>query len=143
MKYFRSLLILFLFFVSGCSLLSPKAEYIPNNEKLPEAIVGKPYFMKISIVGGRVFGGTQRNAGTMVPGDTGISIRNCRLPDSVITSGTRDFMNHNCVEIYGVPTKAGAVKINIGGGMYGSMIAPASYFSKNYTLSVMDHNSDL
>ncbi|MDM3518845.1 hypothetical protein OGW13_02710, partial [Citrobacter sp. Ca225] len=45
--------------------------------------------------------------------------------------------DHNCIEVYGVPTKTGAIKINISGGIYGSMIAPASYFSKDYTLNIV------
>ena len=123
--------------LSGCSILSPKAEYMPNKKILPEAEVGKPYLYKIKILGGRVFGGVQRKAGVIEPDDTGIFLRNCRLPDSVITADTRDTKDHNCIEVYGVPTKTGAIKINISGGIYGSMIAPASYFSKDYTLNIV------
>ena len=100
-------------------------------------MVGKAYLFKIKILGGRVFGGAQRKAGIVEPDDTGIFLRNCQLPDSVITADTRDTKDHNCIEVYGVPTKPGAIKINISGGMYGSMIAPASYFSKDYTLNVV------
>ncbi|WP_373203614.1 hypothetical protein [Citrobacter amalonaticus] len=110
---------------------------MPNNKILPEAEVGKPYLYKIKILGGRVFGGVQRKAGVIEPDDTGIFLRNCRLPDSVITADTRDTKDHNCIEVYGVPTKTGAIKINISGGIYGSMIAPASYFSKDYMLNIV------
>ncbi|EOV4927254.1 MULTISPECIES: hypothetical protein [Klebsiella] len=133
----RSLLILFLLSISGCKLLSPNAEYIPGNEALTEALVGKPYFFKIKILGGRVIGGPQRKVGSVVPDDAGISLRNCKLPESVITKATTDTTDHNCVEVYGVATKPGPIKITINGGMYGSMIAPASYFSKGYLLNVV------
>ncbi|EEG3482306.1 hypothetical protein GZ364_000784 [Salmonella enterica] len=138
MLYFRSFLILCLLSLSGCSLLSSKADYIPNNETLPEATVGKLYFSKIKILGGRVIGGKKVKAGFVTPDNAGIFLRNCRLPNSVITEGTRDTKDHNCVEIYGAPTKTGTIKINIGGGMYGNMIAPASDFSKDYTLNVVN-----
>lgn len=141
MIYLRFFLILFVLPLSACSLLSSKAEYIPNNEELSEATVGKPYFLKIKILGGSVFGGTEKKVGIVVPDDVGIFLRNCRLPDSVITTDTRDTRDttdHNCIEVYGVPTKPGVIKINITGGMYGSMIAPASYFSKDYILNIVN-----
>lgn len=137
MLYFRFFLIFIMVSVSGCGMLSPKAEYMPNNNKIREATVGEPYFFKIKVLGGRVFGGAQRKVGIVDPDDSGIFLRNCKLPDSVITVDTRDTKDHNCIEVYGIPTKSGAIKINISGGMYGSMIAPASYFSKDYTLNVV------
>lgn len=137
MLYLRFILILFVLPLSACSLLSSKAEYIPSNQVLSEATVGKPYLLKINILGGNVFSGAEKKVGVVVPDDVGIFLRNCRLPDSVITIDTRDTMDHNCIEVYGVPTKPGVIKINISGGMHGSMIAPASYFNKDYTLNVV------
>jgi hypothetical protein len=137
MLYLRFILILFTLPLSACSLLSSKAEYIPNNEVLSEAIVGKPYLLKINILGGNVFSGAEKKVGVVVPDDVGIFLRNCRLPDSVITIDTTDTMDHNCIEVYGVPKKPGVIKINISGGMYGSMIAPASYFNKDYMLNAV------
>jgi hypothetical protein len=46
--------------LSACSLLSSKTEYIPNNEELSEATLGKPYLLKINILGGSVFAGTEK-----------------------------------------------------------------------------------
>lgn len=138
MIYLRFVLILFVLPLSACSLLSAKAEYIPNNEELSGATVGKPYFLKIDIFGGGVIGGIKKKAGVVVPDDTGIFLRNCQLPDSVITANTRDTKDHNCIEVYGVPTKPGTVKININGAMHGNMIAPASHFSKDYKLNVVN-----
>ncbi|RJT26570.1 hypothetical protein [Buttiauxella izardii] len=137
MVFIRILFVLCLFPLTACTFLSPEAEYIPDNEVLPAATLGKPYLFKISILGGRVFGGAERKAGIVEPDDTGIFVRNCKLPDSVITEGTRDIKDHNCVEVYGTPTKSGLIKINLSSGMYGNMFVPGSYFSKDYTLTVV------
>lgn len=136
MPFIRFFWALCIFSLVACSPLSPKAEYIPDNAVLPNATIGKPYFFKIFILGGAVIGGKQIRAGFVHPDDSGISLRNCKLPASVITADTVDTNDHNCVEIYGTPTKAGVIKINIGGGMYGDMLAPAGNFSKDYTLNV-------
>ncbi|WP_330986311.1 MULTISPECIES: hypothetical protein [Enterobacterales] len=133
----RILIIASLVFLTSCTVLSPKAEYIPENEQLPNATIGQPYFFKVSILGGRVFGGRDKKAGVVEPSDTGIAVRNCDLPASVIAPETVDPKDHNCVEVYGTPTQAGIVKIHLESGMYGSMIAPASYFSKDYKLNVL------
>jgi hypothetical protein len=122
--------------LTACSFLSAKAEYIPDNEVLDDATIGEPYFLKINILGGAVFGGMKRSAGVVEPNDAGVFLRNCRLPDSVITTAIRDTKDHNCVEIYGTPNKLGVVKIKISGGMYGNMFVPTSYFSKDYTLKI-------
>lgn len=84
-----------------------------------------------------MFRGPRSEAGVLTPNDAGIFLRNCTLPDSVITPDTRDTNDHNCVEIFGTPVKPGLIKINIRGGMFGSMAAPASYFSKEYLLNVV------
>lgn len=133
----RIFIIASLAFLTSCTVLSPKAEYIPENGQLPNAMIGKPYFFKISILGGRVFGGRDRKAGIVEPSDTGIAVRNCDLPASVIAPETVDPKDHNCVEVYGTPTQAGIVKIHLESGMYGSMIAPASDFNKDYTLKIV------
>lgn len=124
--------------LTACTFLSPEAEYIPDNEVLPAATLGKSYLFKISILGGAVFGGAERKAGTVEPDDAGVFVRNCKLPDSVITADTRDIKDHNCVEVYGTPSKTGLIKINLSSGMYGNMFVPGSYFSKDYTLNVVN-----
>lgn len=132
-----------IFCLSACTLLSPKAEYVPDNEELKDATVGVPYLFKISVIGGRVTGGWYRpnpdyKPGLVSPEDTGIFLRNCQLPEKKTESSLpkERLYNGNCVEVYGTPTKPGVIKININGGMYGSMIAPASKFSKDYTLKI-------
>lgn len=131
----RLLLIIITFGISACS---PKVEYIPDGKILKAATVGKPYFFKIDILGGAVIGGPERRVGFVSPDNSGIFLRNCPMDEWRISAKTRDPHNYNCVEIYGTPTKSGELKINIGGGMYGSMIAPASEFSKEYTLKVVE-----
>ena len=49
----------------------------------------------------------------------------------------KDSNNYNCVEIYGTPTRAGVIKITIGGTMRGHMFASGTKFSKNYKLRVV------
>ncbi|MGB7799671.1 hypothetical protein [Buttiauxella sp.] len=133
----RSLVLGGIVFLSACSVLSPKAEYIPDNENLKPATVGVSYFFKIKILGGAVIGDSERRIGFVSPDKTGIFLRNCPMEEWRITPKTRDPFDYNCVEIYGTPVKPGVIKIIIGGGMYGSMIAPASAFSKEYTLNVV------
>lgn len=141
----RSVIIGGILFLSACSFLSPKVEYIPENSRLKSASVGVPYFAKIDIIGGAVMGGwyhqrSDYRPGTVTPSDAGISLRNCLLSEGKIDDSMlpkEPLYNGNCVEIYGTPNKIGEIKINISGGVYGSMIAPASYFSKDYTLNIV------
>lgn len=140
----RSLILGGLFCVSACSILSPKAEYIPEEAELKAAVVGVPYLLKINILGGRVIGGWYESEpdykpGLVTPNDAGIFLRNCRLPERKTVSllPKAPLYNGNCIEVYGTATKIGEIKIEIGGGMYGSMIAPASEFSKEYKLKVI------
>lgn len=139
----RSLILGGLFCVSACSMLSPKAEYIPEGDELKAAVVGVPYLLKINILGGRVIDGWYESEpdykpGLVTPNDAGIFLRNCRLPESKTESflPKTPLYNGNCIEVYGTPIKAGELKIKIDGGMYGSMIAPASEFSKEYKINV-------
>lgn len=127
------------FCLSACTFLSPKAEFIPENEVLKQATVNTPYRFKIDVLGGPVFRGVDRKAGSIIPADSGISVRYCQLPEEEIKDmKPMDSNNYNCVELYGTPTKPGLLKINISSGMYGHMFAPGSYFSKDYTLTVVN-----
>lgn len=137
----RFVFVLFLFCLSACSLLSPEAEYIPDNKVLKNAAVGVPYLYKINILGGRVIGPNRSEGkiGLVEPNDSGIFLRNCQLSELEIKDmKPKDSNNYNCVEVYGTPIKPGVIKINIVGGMYGHMFAPCSYFSKDYTLTVIE-----
>jgi len=116
---------------------SPKAEFLPDGENLKPAKVGEPYYLKVNILGGAVIGGPNWILGSVVPNDSGITLRNCPLPSWRITKDTKNLNDHNCVEIYGTPNKIGVIKIIIDGGMYGHMFARASEFSKNYKLQVV------
>lgn len=137
MSSIRTSLVVCSLALTACTPLSPKAEFIPDNAALPNATIGKPYYFKISILGGAVVGGKRIKPGFIQPADSGLSLRNCKLPVAEITGETVDKSDHNCVEIYGTPTAVGDLKINIGGGMYGDMLAPAGDFSKDYTLNVV------
>lgn len=137
MSSIKTILVLCSLALTACTPLSPKAEFIPENAALPNATIGKPYYFKISILGGAVVGGKRIKPGFIQPADSGISLRNCKLPAAEITAETVDASDHNCVEVYGTPTNIGVLKINIGGGMYGDMLDPARNFSKDYTLNVI------
>jgi len=141
MLMIRFAFIIFLFCLSGCSLLSPKAEYIPDNKVLKNAAIGVPYFYKINILGGKVIGPnkSEGNIGLVEPDNSGIFLRSCQLSElETKDMKPKDSNNYNCVEVYGTPTRTGVIKINISGGMYGHMFAPSSEFSKDYILTVIE-----
>ncbi|MFP2513651.1 hypothetical protein [Buttiauxella agrestis] len=133
MHIFKTLIVFITFGITACG---PKAEYIPEGKNLKSATVGVPYLYKIDILGGAVTGGSERRIGFVFPENTGISLRNCPMEKWRITAKTRDPFDYNCVEVYGIPTKPGVIKIIIGGGMYGNMFASAIEFSKEYKINV-------
>ncbi|MGO2459143.1 MAG: hypothetical protein ACTH8P_03065 [Ewingella sp.] len=136
-----------IFSISGCSILSSKAEYIPDGKVLESAVIDVPYLSRIYILGGGVVHGRNHQTdgiGLVTPNDAGISLRNCQYPEwRVKQMKPRDSNNYNCIEVYGTPAILGVVKINIKGKMYGSMIAPAGNFSKDYVLNIVNSNRDL
>lgn len=134
MNKFKALIVFVTFGITACG---SKAEYIPAGENLKSATVGVPYFYKIDILGGAVIGSSERRVGFVSPENIGISLRNCPMEKWRITAKTKDPFDYNCVEIYGIPTKPGIIKIIIGGGMYGNMFASAIEFSKEYKLNVI------
>ncbi|TXE21696.1 MULTISPECIES: hypothetical protein [Enterobacterales] len=143
MKFKKTTFILSVLVLSGCSLLTPKSEFIPDSINLKEAAVGVPYMAKIDILGGVVIGGEglERKIGFIIPNDTGLYLRNCQSfysENATIEPHISD--NYNCVEIYGTPTKRGIIKVNIGGRMYGSMVSKSTSFSKTYNLRVKPEN---
>lgn len=127
-------------FLSACSGVNRTAEYIPENPVLNNAVVGKPYLTKVTILGGGVIGGrgAKQKIGFVIPDNAGIFLRNCQLPDEAIKDmSPKDSNDYNCIEIYGTPVKPGVIQINIGGSMFGSMLRSANTFSKDYTLNVV------
>lgn len=133
----RITFILSLFFLTACSFSGNKITYLPNNEILNNAMVGVPYFQKITILGGPVIGGVHRKIGFISPNNSGLFLRNCERPRSS-TAGNTDTTtyDYNCVEIYGTPTNAGKIKVTIGGATYPSMIVSSKEFSKDYVITV-------
>lgn len=122
------------FLISACS---PRAEFIPENEILKSATVGKPYFYKVNILGGGVIGLKEYKPAKVIPNDTGIDVKNCTGTEVRWIGKDRiDTNDYNCVEIFGTPTKAGTIKIKLSGAMYGNMWVSAGEFRKTYTLQV-------
>ncbi|KFC82108.1 hypothetical protein [Buttiauxella agrestis] len=121
--------------VIGTAACTTPVEYIPESKTLKPATVGMPYFFRIKILGGGVM--KHDTPGATAPSNMGISLRNCQLPESKIKNMLpKDSNDYNCIEIYGIPTKSGVIEIKLWGGMYGSMIARATRFKKEYTLNV-------
>lgn len=123
-----------LFTLAGCS---PRASFIPYGDKLPDAVVGTSYFQKVDIFGGRVIKMDESVSGKIEPESSGLFLVNCRLPDSVITAKTTMFVDGNCVEIKGTPTRPGIVKVTLGGRFYGNMFNSPERFEKTYLIKVV------
>jgi len=45
-------------------------------------------------------------------------------------------MDNNCVQIRGVPTKVGVVKVRVAGGLSGGMLSSGGSFDKTYTITI-------
>jgi hypothetical protein len=120
---FLSILVL-----SACTL---RAEITPEGNTLPDAITGTPYLSEIHITGGAVYSldanGKERFVGDISPADLGLSLKYCN-----------DSPAHNCVQVEGIPVRAGEVKIRVSGGLFGTNVASGSGFSKTYTLTIKD-----
>ncbi len=100
----------------------------PKNSQLSDAQVGKQYFSRIEITGGRV---TENGIpGEITPKDNGLYLKSCE-PLSVT--------KNNCIQITGIPEKTGTIRVTVAGGVYGTMFESANRFYKTYTINVLDH----
>jgi hypothetical protein len=45
---------------------------------------------------------------------------------------------NNCIQIRGIPTKAGIAKVRIHGGLGGGMLSKSGEFDKTYTITIKD-----
>ena len=116
---------------------SPSASFIPYEDELPDTVTGTPYFQKVDIFGGRVIKMDESVSGKIEPEDSGIFMENCRLPDYVITPKTTVFIDGNCVEIKGTPTRPGTIKVTLRGRFYGNMFKSPERFEKTYLIKVV------
>ena len=133
----RIKIIISLFFLTACSFSGNKITYLPDNEILDNAIIGDPYFQKITILGGPVIGGMHRKIGFITPNNSGLFLRNCEYRRSSIIDNTETTTrDYNCVEIYGTPVNIGTIKVTITGATYPSMLIPSKEFSKDYVITV-------
>ncbi|EBD3740478.1 hypothetical protein CRZ11_21785 [Salmonella enterica] len=119
--------VLSLFLLSACSL---QAEFTPEGENLNDATVGVPYYNQINIFGGIVLSydiyGKQVIAGDIHPDNLGLHLQYC------------DDEFNNCIQIRGIPTKAGIAKVRIHGGLGGGMLSKSGEFDKTYTVTIKD-----
>lgn len=111
------------------SACTPKADFTPEKESLNEAKVGVPYLSQINIFGGRVLSydiyGRQVIVGDIYPVDIGLHVQYC----------DEDELN-NCIQIRGIPTKAGVVKVRVHGGLGGGMLSKSGEFDKTYIIMI-------
>ncbi|MBJ3591803.1 hypothetical protein JGC56_11725 [Salmonella enterica subsp. enterica serovar Saintpaul] len=125
-----SLTIFSLFILSGCTL---RAEFSPEKNELNDALVGEPYYAQINILGGNVatltnYHGDREFVGNISPGDTGLYLAHCN----------NDKYNNNCVQIRGVPTQKGVIKVRVSGLFNVAMFQKSSEFDKTYTIKIKD-----
>jgi len=124
------LTLVFLISLFGCTL---RAEFSPEKNNLNDAIVGEPYYAQIDILGGNVatltnFHGDRESVGNISPDDIGLYITHCN----------NDKYDNNCLQIRGVPTKKGLIKVKVSGFFNVGMFQKSSEFDKTYTITVKD-----
>lgn len=122
--------IFYLFILSGCTL---HAEFYPEKNELKDAIVGVPYYAQINIRGGHVATltnshGDREFVGDIHPEDAGLYLGNCN----------NDKYDNNCVQIKGIPTKKGMIKVRVSGFFNVAMFQKSSEFDKTYILRIKD-----
>ncbi|CAM3430250.1 hypothetical protein BS639_06465 [Rouxiella silvae] len=120
------LLSFFLFGLSACTL---HADFIPEKNKLNDGTIGKNYNEQVTVIGGRVLSysmeGKKVFFADITPDNIGLEIKYCD-----------EAVSNNCVQITGVPTKGGIVKIRVSGGLGGGMLSRTGEFDKTYTLLI-------
>lgn len=118
----------YLLLLSGCTM---KADFKPEGDTLNEATVGTPFYSQINIFGGRVLSynieGKQVIAGDIHPDNLGLHLQYCD-----------DKELNNCIQIRGIPTKAGIAKVRVHGGLGGGMLSKSGDFDKTYTITIKD-----
>ena len=116
--------------MSGCTL---HAEFTPEKNELNDGLVGKPYYAQIHIFGGHVATltnahGDRESVGNILPVDTGLYLAHCN----------NDKYDNNCVQIRGIPTKKGIIKLRVSGFFNVAMFQKSSEFDKIYTITIKE-----
>jgi len=116
--------------LTGCAL---EASYIPEDSQLKDAEVGIPYYGQINILGGFVHAKNRYGEEILVakittPEHTGLYVQQCN-----------NSMGNNCIQIRGVPTKPGLVKVRLAGGLSGGMFSSGGEgVNKTYTIVIKE-----
>ncbi|WP_312690262.1 hypothetical protein [Kosakonia sp.] len=129
----KSLAVFCLLIVSGCTL---HAEFSPEINELNDGLVGQSYYAQINIFGGNVATltnsyGDRELLGSISPGDMGLYLTYC----------DNDKYDNNCLQIRGVPTKTGVIKVSVSGFFNVAMFQKSSEFDKIYTITIKDSDS--
>jgi hypothetical protein len=110
--------------LTACSM---SVKVSPKNSQLSDAQVGKQYFSRIEITGGRV---TENGIpGEITPKDNGLYLKSCE-PLSVT--------KNNCIQITGIPEKQAPSELRWQGAFM-ALCSSANRFDKTYTINVLDH----
>ncbi|WP_346827798.1 hypothetical protein [Serratia inhibens] len=127
----RLILLSFILLIVSCS--SPKIDFDPLGEVLPDAKVGVPYNQEI-IIGTNL----ENNPEFLTAENTKLDIYPADIGLQVISDKKRrdGLPIYNFLYISGMPSKSGLVKISISFVTYGSMYTKSGRFNKTYSLEV-------
>lgn len=109
-------------FVIGFLLIGCASKVIVMPDQLPDAVVGKPYYMEIQIKGGAVS-----------PTILGL----VKSENGLVVEPIEKNVGYNTIKIYGKPLKAEDTTILIRGSTYGTMV-PGTKFEKTYVIKVKE-----
>ena len=117
-----------LLILSGCTL---HAEFSPEKKELNDGLVGESYYAQINVFGGNVATltnshGDRELLGNISPSDMGLYLTRC----------DNDKYDNNCIQVKGVPTKTGIIKVRISGFFNVAMLQKSSEFDKTYTITI-------
>ncbi|HDG1695041.1 TPA: hypothetical protein PFE29_001867 [Kluyvera ascorbata] len=95
--------------------------------------MGKSYYAQINFYGGSVATltnshGDRELLGNISPSDMGL----------YLTCYDNDKYDNNCLQVKGVPTKTGLIKISISGFFNVAMFQKPSDFDETYTITIKD-----
>ncbi|OTA15631.1 hypothetical protein Xbed_03579 [Xenorhabdus beddingii] len=119
------------FFLTACG---NKVSFLPEGDYLNDAQIGKPYYSVVDIHGGRVI----KPNNSMIPDNLGLYIQQCELPEDIITEDTVSTKDFNCFIVKGIPIKAGNLKVNVSGAVYGNMFKSPTKFNKTYSIRIKE-----
>jgi hypothetical protein len=132
----KIILLIFIILTSSCSTISVSVQ--PQEDYLPDAMVGKNYNATISIVGGPVIVSNEKKAANFViiePTNSGIEWKPHKK--NLVYSGKEEsWDDYNHLLISGKPLRSGEIHVTVVGRVYGTMLSGSGKFQKKYTIKV-------